>query len=69
LTLNVDWKSNIFGFLTLNVDWKSNIIGFLTLNVCSKSNFFGFLEFDLVGCSIIHPIQNPEKSWFPNTLG
>jgi hypothetical protein len=22
---------------------------------------------DLVGCSIIYPIQNPEKSWLPNT--
>jgi hypothetical protein len=27
-----------------------------------KSNFFGFSEFDLVGGSINHPIQNPEKN-------
>jgi hypothetical protein len=32
-----------------------------------KSNFFGFLELDLVGFSIIHPVQNPEINCLPST--
>jgi hypothetical protein len=27
-----------------------------------NNHFFGFSELDMVGCSIIHPIQNPEKT-------
>jgi hypothetical protein len=33
-----------------------------------KIQVFGFLKLDLVGCSIIHQIQNPEKSLLPNTV-
>jgi hypothetical protein len=50
------------------LDWielkKSNPIQYSSKknNKKSKNPTFGFLELDLVGCPIIHPIRNPEKS-------